>query len=199
MLHLGWAQLAIVHYCIPVPLFFVLSVEFMVPLGVNQLNFSMSSSSHFHTLFRPVSCSVADPDPFDTDPDPAFQFDPDPDPYSFKEVMYLKQYFLCILTWFSLSVGPTGPNQTAYFVKFLLQIKFVVLIKSSFRIRILEHPDDTDPFWSGSATLVSCRKNTVYKLLPVLESKRLQARSVLTTLRTHVYTVFAVWPDEEDL
>ncbi len=45
-----------------------------------------------------VSSSVADPDPFDTDPDPAFLFDADPDPYSFKEVMYLKQYFLYIFT-----------------------------------------------------------------------------------------------------
>ncbi len=36
--------------------------------------------------------SNADPDPFDTDPDPAFHFDTDP--YRFKEVMYLKQYFL---------------------------------------------------------------------------------------------------------
>jgi hypothetical protein len=50
--------------------------------------------------------SVADPDPFDTDPafhfdtapDPAFQSDPDPDPYRFKEVMYLKRYFLYIVT-----------------------------------------------------------------------------------------------------
>jgi hypothetical protein len=45
-----------------------------------------------------------DPDPachFDIDPDPAFQFDLDrqldPDPYHFKDVMYLKQYFLYIL------------------------------------------------------------------------------------------------------
>ncbi len=48
--------------------------------------------------------SVADPDSFDpdpafhftTDPGPAFQFDPDPDPYRFKEIMYLKLYFLYI-------------------------------------------------------------------------------------------------------
>jgi hypothetical protein len=44
-----------------------------------------------------------DPDPafhFDIDPDPvtAFQFDMDQDPYRFKEVMYLKQYFLYIFT-----------------------------------------------------------------------------------------------------
>jgi hypothetical protein len=31
-------------------------------------------------------------------PDPAFQSDRDPDPYRFKEVMYLKQYFLYIFT-----------------------------------------------------------------------------------------------------
>ncbi len=60
---------------------------------------------------------VADPDPFDTELDPAFHlntdpghvffnlirirsrpFDTDPDPYHFKEVMYLKQYFLHTLT-----------------------------------------------------------------------------------------------------
>jgi hypothetical protein len=61
---------------------------------------------------------------FDTDSDPAFQFDTDPDllfnlirirmidqdsdPYCFKEVLYLKQYFLYISILFSLSVGPTG-------------------------------------------------------------------------------------------
>ncbi len=40
-------------------------------------------------------------------------FDTDPNPYHFKEVMYLKKvkwYFLYNFTWFSLSVGPTGPN-----------------------------------------------------------------------------------------
>jgi hypothetical protein len=47
---------------------------------------------------RSVSSSVADPDPFDTDMDPAFQFYMNPDPYRFKEVMYLKQYFLYIFT-----------------------------------------------------------------------------------------------------
>ncbi len=80
-----------------------------------------------------------DPDPtfhFDTDPDPAFRFgtiriplfDMDPDPYRFQEVTYLKQYFLYILTWFSLSVCPPGPNQKAFFVKFYLPVNFVVLI-----------------------------------------------------------------------
>jgi hypothetical protein len=42
-----------------------------------------------------------DPDPafhFDTDHDPAFQFDPDPGPHRIKEVVYLKRYFLYILT-----------------------------------------------------------------------------------------------------
>jgi hypothetical protein len=73
-----------------------------------------------------------DQDPFDTDPDPAFYFDfepdpafqfdtyPDPtfdtDPYHFIVVMYLKQCFLNILTWFSLPVGPPGPNHKAYFI-----------------------------------------------------------------------------------
>jgi hypothetical protein len=73
-----------------------------------------------------------DPDPafhFDTDLDPAFQFDMDPNPYHFKEVMCLKQYFLYIYTWFSLSVGRIGPNQKAYFVKFSLPVNFVVLIR----------------------------------------------------------------------
>jgi hypothetical protein len=35
---------------------------------------------------------------FDADPDHAFQFDTDLDLYHFKEVMYLKQYVLNILT-----------------------------------------------------------------------------------------------------
>ncbi len=56
----------------------------------------------------------------------------DPDPYHFKEVMYLKPYFLYILTWFSLSVGPTGPNQKTYFVKFSLPVNFVVLIRVAY-------------------------------------------------------------------
>jgi hypothetical protein len=51
-----------------------------------------------------------------------------PDPYCCEEVMHLKQYFLYIVTLFSLSVGPTGLNQKAYFVKFSLPISFVVLI-----------------------------------------------------------------------
>ncbi len=73
------------------------------------------------------------------------QFDPDPDPYRFKEVMYLKQYFYYILTWFSLSVGPIGPTQKAYFVKFSLPVNFVVLMSSLWtvlriRIRIQEDP-----------------------------------------------------------
>ncbi len=53
-----------------------------------------------------------DPDPafhFDTDLDPAFHFDTDPDPYRFKEVMYLKQYFLYVFTCFVSC--PTGPTQ----------------------------------------------------------------------------------------
>ncbi len=90
--------------------------------------------------------SVADPDPFDTDTDPAFhfdtdsdpafQFDPDPGPtvwygsgyllFQRGTLMYLKQYFLYIFTWFFLSVGPTGPTQEVFFVKFSLPVNFVV-------------------------------------------------------------------------
>ncbi len=73
--------------------------------------------------------SVADPEPFDASPDPAFHFDPDPDPYRFNEVMYLKRYFLCIFTSFSLSVGPTGPTQKVFFVQFSLPANFVVLMR----------------------------------------------------------------------
>ncbi len=88
----------------------------------------------------------------------------DLDTYPFKEVMYLKKYFL-ILTWFSSSVGPTGPNQKAYFVKFSLPVNYVVLIKvgvldpdldprtsrNGSWILILENY--LDPYGSGSATL----------------------------------------------
>jgi hypothetical protein len=53
-----------------------------------------------------VTSSVADPDHFDTDPDSSVHFDririrlydTDLDPYRFKEVMYVKRYFLVILT-----------------------------------------------------------------------------------------------------
>ncbi len=55
-------------------------------------------------------------------------FIPDSDPYGFKEVMYLKWYVLYIITWFSLSVGPTGPTQKVFFVKFSLLVNFFVLI-----------------------------------------------------------------------
>jgi hypothetical protein len=86
-----------------------------------------------------LQSSVADPDPFD--PDPAFHFDPDPDhvfnlirirlfgtdpdPYHFKGIVHQKQYFLYILTWFSLSDGLPGPNQKAYFVKFSLLVNLL--------------------------------------------------------------------------
>jgi hypothetical protein len=75
-------------------------------------------------------CSVADPDSFDPDPAVHFDTDPDhaflsvpdptvwygsdPDPYSFKEVMYLKQYFVYIFTSFSLSVGQTIPIKKVF-------------------------------------------------------------------------------------
>jgi hypothetical protein len=86
-------------------------------------------------------------------------FDTDPDPYCFKEVMYLKQYFLYIFTLFSFSVGPKGPNQKAYFVKFCHPVNFVVLIRVAYgsgsyilgngsRIRI--HPDPQHCTGAGS-------------------------------------------------
>jgi hypothetical protein len=60
-----------------------------------------------------------------------------------------------------LSVGPTGPNQKAKFVKFSLSVNFVVLIRVALDpnprkprngSRILEN--DTDPYGSGSATII---------------------------------------------
>ncbi len=51
-----------------------------------------------------------------------FDTDPDPDPYRFKEVMYLKRYFLYIFTSFPLSVSPTGLTQKVFFVKFSLPV-----------------------------------------------------------------------------
>ncbi len=81
-------------------------------------------------------------------------FDTDPDPCHFKEVMYLKQYFLYIFTWFSLSVGPTGPNQQAYIVKFSIPVNFVVLIRVAYRsgsYNTRELIPDPDPGkWKGS-------------------------------------------------
>ncbi len=53
-------------------------------------------------------------------------YDTDLDPYYFKKVMYLKQYFLYIFTWFSSSVGSTGPTQKVFFVKCSLPVNFVV-------------------------------------------------------------------------
>jgi hypothetical protein len=71
------------------------------------------------------------------------------DPYCFKKVMYLKQYFLYILTWFSLSVGPTGPNRKAYLVDFSLPVNVV-------RIRVA--------YGSGSWKMIRIRiHNTGYK------------------------------------
>jgi hypothetical protein len=86
-----------------------------------------------------------DPDPFDTDPDPAFHFlygsgscfptNMDPDPavsygsLPFQRGYVPKQYFLCIFTSFSLSVGPTGPTQKVFFGQFSLPVNFVVLMR----------------------------------------------------------------------
>ncbi len=52
------------------------------------------------TVMIVPSSSVTDPDHFDTDLDPTFDFDTDPDPCCFNEdcAMYLKRYFLYILT-----------------------------------------------------------------------------------------------------
>jgi hypothetical protein len=83
----------------------------------------------------------------------------DPDPYRFEEVMYLKQYFLYILTWFSLSVGPTGPNQKAYLVKFFLSVNFFVLI------RVAYGPDpDPDPRTPGNGSRI--RILEIIRILP---------------------------------
>ncbi len=81
-------------------------------------------------------------------------FDTDPYHCCFKEVMYLKRYFLYILAWCSLSVGLTAPNQKAYFVKFSLPVNFVVFIRVAYRSRIPD-PDPGPGKWyrSGSATL----------------------------------------------
>ncbi len=80
-------------------------------------------------------------------------FDPDPDPYRFKEVMYLNRYFLYIFTWFSLSVGPAGPTQKVFFVKFSLPVNLCVH-QSSLWIRILNtlgtDPDPDPEKWYGS-------------------------------------------------
>jgi hypothetical protein len=71
------------------------------------------------------------------DPDPAFNFDLDP--YCFKEVIYLKQYFLHTFTCFSLSVGPTGPTQKVFFVKFSLPFLIFVPLEK------LKDPDPRHP------------------------------------------------------
>ncbi len=83
-------------------------ITILLPLGILAWN-------------NVLNC-VADPDPFYTDLDRAFHFDTDPDPCHFKEVMYLKRYFLYFFTWFSLSVGQTGPTQKVFFVKFSFQL-----------------------------------------------------------------------------
>jgi hypothetical protein len=57
--------------------------------------------------------------------------------------MYLIQYILYIFTGFSSSVGRTGPDQRAYFVKFSLPVNFVVLIRKLMDLDPM-HPG-TDP------------------------------------------------------
>jgi hypothetical protein len=56
-------------------------------------------------------------------------FGTDLDPYRFKEVMYPKAVLFYVLTLFSLSVSPTGPNQKVHFVKFSIPVNFVVLLE----------------------------------------------------------------------
>ncbi len=61
----------------------------------------LNGSGSYFAVLRIQPLFDVDPEPdfhFDTDPDPAFQFDPVPDPYRFKELMYLKQYFLHTFT-----------------------------------------------------------------------------------------------------
>jgi hypothetical protein len=90
-------------------------------------------------------------------------FDTDPDPCHFKEGNVSKTvptFCTSILDFPCQYVGPTGPNQKAYFGKFSLPFNFVVLIKVAnrsgsyipgyvSRIQILENNMDT----CGSATL----------------------------------------------
>ncbi len=71
---------------------------------------------------RSLKISVADPDSFDTDTDPC----------RFKGVIYLKPYFLYICTSFCLSVGPTGPTLTLFFVEFSLQVNIFVLMRVAY-------------------------------------------------------------------
>jgi hypothetical protein len=118
--------------------------------------------SHYrlHVLYWPVlriQTHFTDPVPachFDTDP--AFLFDTDPavdpvpDPYCFKEVMYLKQYFLhrYILTLFSLSVGQTGPNQKAYCTLLNFPFQFILLCSLAWLMDPdLKHPDPDPGSW----------------------------------------------------
>jgi hypothetical protein len=73
---------------------------------------------------------------FDPDPDPAFQFDTDPDPHHFNEVHNVPKTVLFIhLNLIFRNIGPTGPNQKAYFVKFSLLVNFVVLIRVAYGSR----------------------------------------------------------------
>jgi hypothetical protein len=75
-------------------------------------------------------------------------FDTDSGLYRFKELVYLKQYFLFILTWFSLSVGLPGPNQKAFWFKFSLPVDVAMLV------RIVTDPD---PWTLGNGSRI--RKN----------------------------------------
>jgi hypothetical protein len=69
------------------------------------------------------------------------------------------------ISFFSLSVGPTGTTQTVFYVKFSLPVNFVVLIRVAYGfgsgsqtpgecIRTLKNYMDPFRSRSGSATLV---------------------------------------------
>ncbi len=84
---------------------------------------SRDSKTWYCLLCLSAKHFFADPGPFDTDPDPGFQFYTDPDPYRFKEVMYLKRYFLYLfLISLVMSIGPTGPTKPYSLLNFPVQL-----------------------------------------------------------------------------
>ncbi len=98
--------------------------------------FTVQSSYHSKFLWRnfPTVEVPVHPDPafhFDPDPDPAFQSNMDPDltvwygcgSLPLKEVMYLKRYFLYILTYLIFVVSRSNRTHTnVFFVNFFLSV-----------------------------------------------------------------------------
>jgi hypothetical protein len=99
--------------------------NYLRTMGRGIKAFERGGGYGFRTIYRPrfhvlppppprshlgqvVPTSVKDPNHFDTDPDP----------YCFKEITYLKQYFLHIVTRFSLLEGPPGAKQQPYLSNF---------------------------------------------------------------------------------